>query len=99
MLKMTRLSQNEIQIRNIIGENLKLIRRKNNLTQKELAEKLNCTFQQIQKYEKARNTLSCLKLKKISDIFNVPVERFYFPMGMEAAPTKTVDIKQTQVSN
>jgi transcriptional regulator with XRE-family HTH domain len=85
MLKMTRLSQDEIKIRSIIGENLKLIRKKSGLTQVELAEKLDCTFQQIQKYEKARNTLSCLKLKKLSDIFNVPVERFYFPMEVTSS--------------
>lgn len=93
MLKMTRLSQDEIKIRNIIGENLKLIRKKSGLTQVELAEKLNCTFQQIQKYEKARNTLSCLKLKKLSDIFNVPVERFYFPMEVTSSVQVINNIK------
>jgi transcriptional regulator with XRE-family HTH domain len=90
---MTRLSQDEIKIRNIIGENLKLIRKKSGLTQVELAEKLNCTFQQIQKYEKARNTLSCLKLKKLSDIFNVPVERFYFPMEVTSSVQVINNIK------
>lgn len=93
MLKMTRLSQDEIKIRNIIGENLKLIRKKSGLTQVELAEKLDCTFQQIQKYEKARNTLSCLKLKKLSDIFNVPVERFYFPMEVTSSVQVVNNIK------
>jgi len=93
MLKMTRLSQDEIKIRNIIGENLKLIRKKSGLTQVELAEKLDCTFQQIQKYEKARNTLSCLKLKKLSDIFNVPVERFYFPMEVTSSVQVINNIK------
>jgi len=96
MLKMTRLSQDEIKIRNIIGENLKLIRKKSGLTQVELAEKLDCTFQQIQKYEKARNTLSCLKLKKLSDIFNVPVERFYFPMEVTSSVQVINNIK-TQI--
>jgi transcriptional regulator with XRE-family HTH domain len=90
---MTRLSQDEIKIRNIIGENLKLIRKKSGLTQVELAEKLDCTFQQIQKYEKARNTLSCLKLKKLSDIFNVPVERFYFPMEVTSSVQVVNNIK------
>jgi transcriptional regulator with XRE-family HTH domain len=90
---MTRLSQDEIKIRNIIGENLKLIRKKSGLTQVELAEKLDCTFQQIQKYEKARNTLSCLKLKKLSDIFNVPVERFYFPMEVTSSVQVINNIK------
>ena len=93
MLKMTRLSQDEIKIRSIIGENLKLIRKKSGLTQVELAEKLDCTFQQIQKYEKARNTLSCLKLKKLSDIFNVPVERFYFPMEVTSSVQVINNIK------
>ena len=96
MLKMTRLSQDEIKIRSIIGENLKLIRKKSGLTQVELAEKLDCTFQQIQKYEKARNTLSCLKLKKLSDIFNVPVERFYFPMEVTSS-VKVINNIEAQI--
>ena len=45
-------------------------------TQTELSKKLDCTFQQIQKYEKGSNTLSTLKLIKASNFLGVPLKEF-----------------------
>jgi len=87
-----RLTEDEIKLRNIIANNLKIIRKQNKLSQKEVALKLNCTFQQVGKYEKATNTLSSIKLKKLADMFNLPVERFYFPIETVIAQTQEIKI-------
>jgi transcriptional regulator with XRE-family HTH domain len=87
-----RLTEDEIKLRNIIANNLKIIRKQNKLSQKEVALKLNCTFQQVGKYEKATNTLSSIKLKKLADMFNLPVERFYFPIETVKAQTQEIKI-------
>jgi len=57
--------------------NLKSFRQACGLSQKELAEKLNVSFQQVQKYENAINRISAGKLFELSKIFNIPVELFF----------------------
>lgn len=41
-----------------IGEELRIVRRERRLTQKQLADQIGLTFQQIQKYEKGVNRIS-----------------------------------------
>lgn len=47
------------------------------MTQKQLADKLGVTFQQVQKYEWGQNVISAFKLYELSSIFNVPMESFF----------------------
>ena len=76
----------ETQINQIIADNLKIIRtntflykesyskvRRKCLTQVQVAAAMNCTFQQIQKYEKGINQVSSAKLKILADYFEVPI--------------------------
>ncbi len=49
----------------IIGKNLKELREQNNLTQSQLAEKLEISQQLISRIEKGRENISILTLKKI----------------------------------
>ena len=46
------------------------------ITQTKLAKSIGVTFQQIQKYEKGYNGLSAIKLLKICNFFNKPIEFF-----------------------
>tara|TARA_R100000234_G_scaffold113889_1_gene88660 strand:- start:471 stop:932 length:462 start_codon:yes stop_codon:yes gene_type:complete len=46
------------------------------ITQTRLAKAVDVTFQQIQKYEKGTNGLSAIKLLKISNFFNKPLDYF-----------------------
>lgn len=64
-----------------VGKNLRNNRKKKGLSQHEVAEMVGLTFQQIQKYEKGLNRISCSKLWQFSQIFGVPVSCFFHGIG------------------
>ena len=64
------------EIDQYIGERLKHLRKKNRLTQEDLAEKLGISFQQIQKYENGKNRISFGRIVELSNYLNVPLEGF-----------------------
>ena len=47
------------------------------LSQKELANAIGLTFQQLQKYERGMNRISASKLWQISQVLQVPVQWFF----------------------
>ena len=47
------------------------------VTQMQLAKVLNCTFQQIQKYEKGTNGVSSIRLLQLANYLKVPVNYFF----------------------
>ncbi len=55
-------------------EKLKYLRNLNNISQKELAEKLNISRESISKYEKNEQEPSFATLKKIAKYFNVTID-------------------------
>lgn len=57
-----------------IGNNLKQLRKNNNLTQKQLANMLNLSTATIQSYELNRRTPSIDILQKISSLFSVDLQ-------------------------
>tara|TARA_B100000949_G_C14160557_1_gene398894 strand:- start:249 stop:683 length:435 start_codon:yes stop_codon:yes gene_type:complete len=61
---------------NLIGQRLKKLRLENGLTQKDLSERLNITYQQIQNYENGKSRLSLENAKKLADFLGVPLEAF-----------------------
>ena len=62
-----RVSEKDVQL----GINLRLNRKHMGLSQKELAAKLNISFQQIQKYESGYNRLSVVRLIEISQALSI----------------------------
>ncbi len=56
-----------------IGNLIKDIRMKNNLTQKDLADKLGVTYQAVSKWENGKNIPDIQLLKDISQMFNVDI--------------------------
>lgn len=58
-----------------IDENIKLYRKINRLTQKQLAEKLGITDSAITKYEKGEREPKIETLIKIAEVLNVPIEQ------------------------
>src|SRR5436190_23122696 len=62
----------------MVGKRVRLRRLQLSLSQTELAKKLGLTFQQIQKYEKGTNRVSCSRLSEISDVLDSPIT-FFFP--------------------
>ena len=57
-----------------VGQFIKEIRKKNNLTQKQLADKLNVTYQAVSKWENGKNVPDIALLKEISNLFNVDID-------------------------
>ena len=57
-----------------IGDLIKKIRKENNLTQKELADKLGVTYQAVSKWETGKNIPDIAILKQISDEFNINID-------------------------
>ena len=59
------------------GKFIKEIRKKNNLTQKEFANKYNVTYQAVSKWENGKNIPDISLIKKISEDFNISMEELY----------------------
>ena len=61
-------------LKNIIAQNIAQLRRDNNMTQLELAEKLNYSDKAISKWERGESIPDVAVLKNIADIFLVSVD-------------------------
>ena len=60
-----------------LGYKLRLRRLALGLTQTKVAQAINVTFQQVQKYEKGTNGISSLRLMQLSDFLKVPIVYFF----------------------
>ena len=65
-----------------LGSKLRMRRLALGLTQTKVAQAINVTFQQIQKYEKGTNGISSLRILQLANFLKVPVVFFFedFPM-------------------
>ena len=60
-----------------LGRKLRMRRLSLGLTQTKVAQAINVTFQQIQKYEKGTNGVSSSRLMQLSQFLKVPITYFY----------------------
>ena len=60
-----------------LGSKLRMRRLALGLTQTKVAQAINVTFQQIQKYEKGTNGISSLRIMQLSNFLKVPVIYFF----------------------
>jgi transcriptional regulator with XRE-family HTH domain len=60
-----------------LGKKLRMRRLSLGLTQTKVANAINVTFQQIQKYEKGTNGVSSSRLMQLSNFLKVPITYFY----------------------
>ena len=60
------------------------------MSQEKLGEKINLTFQQIQKYEKGTNRIGASRLFQLSKILEVPVGYFFEDAFANSAPAHAV---------
>ena len=67
----------EDNFNNHLGKKLRMRRLSLGLTQSKVAEAINVTFQQIQKYEKGTNGVSSARLMQISQFLKVPITYFF----------------------
>ncbi len=64
-------------IKEIVAKNLIALRKKNNLTQQDLAEKLNYSDNTVSRWERAELCPSVETLQQISVVFDVPIELLF----------------------
>ena len=67
-----------------IGRKIRALRLERGLSQSGLADGIDLTFQQVQKYEKGINRVSAGRLQRIADMLHTPVMFFYGGMGVGA---------------
>ena len=60
-----------------LGSKLRMRRLALGLTQTKVAQAINVTFQQIQKYEKGTNGVSSIRLLQLSNYLKVPINYFF----------------------
>lgn len=68
-----------------VGSRVRLRRMVLGISQEKLGERMNLTFQQIQKYEKGTNRIGASRLFQLSRILDVPVN-FFFDDASFSAP-------------
>jgi transcriptional regulator with XRE-family HTH domain len=81
----------------IVGKRIRLRRLQLSLSQTDLGVKLGVAFQQVQKYEKGTNRVSCSRLYDISKILDVPVTYFFSASGeagIEVAVAEQFDVPE-----
>ena len=60
-----------------LGRKLRMRRLSLGLTQTKVANAINVTFQQIQKYEKGTNGVSSIRLLQLANYLKVPINYFF----------------------
>jgi transcriptional regulator with XRE-family HTH domain len=60
-----------------VGKRIRAQRRLLGMSQSALAERLDLTFQQVQKYEKGANRVGASRLQRVADCLNVPISHFF----------------------
>lgn len=68
-----------------VGRRVRLRRTLLGMSQEQLGDALNITFQQVQKYERGSNRISASRLWDISQILDVPVSFFFDDMSDDTA--------------
>ena len=67
----------EVNFNKHLGAKLRMRRLALGLTQTKVAQAINVTFQQIQKYEKGTNGVSSIRLLQLSNYLKVPINYFF----------------------
>ena len=77
-----------------VGRRVRLRRTLLGMSQEQLGDALNITFQQVQKYERGSNRISASRLWDIGQILDVPVSFFFDDMSrdtMDHSPRRMLD--------
>ena len=87
-----------------LGAKLRMRRLALGLTQTKVANAINVTFQQIQKYEKGTNGISSLRLMQLANFLKVPVIYFfedypgYLNLSVDSEKTEAIDLNYSFLS-
>lgn len=79
--------QNTIDV--LVGKRIRMRRLELSMSQDQLAVKVGVTFQQVQKYEKGANRVSCSRLTQIASALDVKLAYFF---GQDAWGNAQLDL-------
>ena len=82
-----------------LGSKLRTRRLALGLTQTKVAQAINVTFQQVQKYEKGTNGISSLRLMQLANFLQVPIVYFFEDYSAFKNPTSDSSMVQTEDLN
>ena len=71
-----------------VGTRLRLLRLQHGLSQKDIAEGLGLTFQQVQKYENGANRISASKLFEIAALMDISIAEFFVGLDRSDKPVR-----------
>jgi transcriptional regulator with XRE-family HTH domain len=74
----------------LVGKRVRARRTELGMSQTQLAEILKITFQQVQKYERGVNRVTCSRLSEIATALNVPITFFFSEPAMRAAKRQPI---------
>ena len=60
-----------------VGKRVRLRRLQLSMSQSKLAQQIGVAFQQVQKYEKGTNRISCSKLSEMAEALDCPITFFF----------------------
>lgn len=60
-----------------VGDRLRALREQRGMSQEALGQRVDVSFQQIQKYERGANRVGASRLFEFAQVFAVPVETFF----------------------
>lgn len=97
-LRRTRGKPTEVDL--VVGQRVRQRRQLLGLSQTKLADALNVTFQQVQKYERGSNRVGAGRLYQLSEVLDVPVGYFFDTINTsEGTPKSTApELSREQVS-
>lgn len=87
------------ELKNIIAENIQLLRRDAGMTQASLAEKLNYTDKAVSKWERGESVPDVAVLRDIADLFGVTVDYLLHREHERKAEIIPIHSKKRRVSN
>ena len=87
---------NQDTMKAVIAANIAELRKKNGMTQQDLAAKLNYTDKAISKWERGESIPDVLVLKQIADMFGVTVD--YLLTDVHEAPEPVAEEKSIEIS-
>ena len=82
-----------------LGSKLRMRRLSLGLTQTKVAQAINVTFQQIQKYEKGTNGISSLRIMQLANFLKVPVVFFFEDFPLYQGTSGSSDNEKTEDLN
>lgn len=86
-------TQEEVFDAEVMGEQLKRLRKSMKLSQEKFAERLGMSKDTIYNYEKGKTSIPHDLVKRLCKEFNVSADYFYFEMNKPLVENKTVNIK------